>query len=233
MNQAPTCFMVLFLLSGCAAVPAIAPANAPATIAAPEVRVGDYWEYRVRDGYTGLPRGVHRYEVKGLDAQGITLAFSQDGVAGATQRLTRDWNGLEQPLTNMGNFRYDPPYPAYAFPLQPGKRWTTWIRAIDPTSGRSNRLRVEGRVLGWERVKVAAGEFDALKIRRVAYADSPEYFRTPEEIVETDWYAPAVRQVVRREGQSSYLDSSRGEDDSPLLVRNDWLISELTSYAAR
>ena len=55
-------------------------------------------------------------------------------------------------------------------------------------------------------MKLPAGEFDALKIKRVVFFD---YWvltvRGRSEIVEYEWYAPAVKQAVRREASSQHL----------------------------
>jgi hypothetical protein len=96
-------------------------------------------------------------------------------------------------------------------------------------------VHVQARVTGWERVRVPAGEFDALRVQRYVYAGNNEYFRTQEEISQVDWYAPAVRNVVRSEGSSSHIDTSRsgGGRGRPLRVRGDWLVYELASFSVR
>lgn len=97
-------------------------------------------------------------------------------------------------------------------------------------------MHVHASVGGWRRIKVPAGEFDALEVRRTIYAGNAEFFNSQEEILETDWYAPSVRNFVVSEGTSSHVDTSRsggGRDDPPLRVRGDWLVAELVRFSAQ
>lgn len=243
------CVALALLLAGCAApLPQTPPAGMPAAVAAPEISVGDTWTYRVRDGYTGIGRGDQRYRVTEAGNGRIMTAVSREGGAeDEIQIYDREWNWLKHPATNLQSFDYIPPYQAFAFPLAPGKTWRARATATDPVDGRRFPVWIEGTVAGWEKVKVPAGEFDALKIKRAVYIDYWEItVRGRSEIVEYEWYAPAVKQTVRREASSQYLSylyggrsnlgflhASRGDDGGPRFVRDDWLIYELVSYSVR
>lgn len=222
----------LLFLAGCATpLPQSPPAGIPASVAAPQVRVGDSWTYQLHDGYTRISKGTYRYAVTAIEPQRMNVQVAHDGKPAGTQVFTRDWNWIEKPMTNLQTFRYSPPYPALPFPLEAGKRWQARVQATDPATGKTNRVRIDGDVLGWERVKVPAGEFDALKVRRVVYAGNADYDRGEENIVEFDWYAPLLGQVVKQESSSSYLDKRQGCDDDYCnnWVRNDWNVIELVS----
>ena len=221
-------------LLACASAPSYVPQNAPASVPRVDVRVGDFWEYAVRDGYTGIPRGLYRYEVSRAEPESITVDVSRDGQRVDAFVYGPGWNAREMPLTNLQRLRYDPPFTAYAYPLESGKRWHTIVRATDPASSKTYRVHIQGTVVGWERVRAPAGEFDALRIQRSVFAGNAEFFKSQEEIMQTDWYAPAVRQVVRSEASSSHTDGSRsGGGLKPLFVRGEWLISELVRYSVR
>lgn len=242
-------FLAATLLAACASpLPQTPPAGTPATVTAPEIGVGDTWTYRVRDGYTNLERGNQSYRVTHASPDRISVAVSGGGRLDETQVYNREWNWLRHPATNLQTFDYSPAYAALAFPLAAGKRWQARIMATDPGDGRRFPVWIDGTVLGWERVKVPAGEFDALKIERIVYIEYWEYtVRGRSEIREYEWYAPAAKQAVRREASSQYLSYlhgsrqhpgfmlvSRGDDDGgPRYVRDDWLIYELVSYSAR
>lgn len=178
-----------------------------------------------------MPKGTLEYRVRAVKDD-IVTAEVRHGEHLATERYTRDWRWREKPMTNLQNYRYNPPYPALPFPLQAGKSWRAYIQASDPATGRVNRVRIDGRVLGWERVRVPAGEFDAMKIRRVVYAGNFDYFRSEESIIELDWYSPGLGMLVRMERSSEYTDT-RSSCGRRLLsgncqhVRNDWNVSEL------
>lgn len=237
------------LLGGCAApLSQVPPAGMPATVPAPEIKVGDSWVYRVFDGFTRTPRENQRHEVIEVGSDRVQVAGSVERGDGV-QVYDRAWNWLRRPATNLQTFEYNPAYQAFAFPLAPGKHWRARLTATDPADGRRFPVWIDGAVLGWERVKVPGGEFDALKIERNVYF---EYYvsaiRGRSIIREFEWYAPAVKQAVRREASSRYLSISgawrdpgfmyvkgRGRDDDggPRYVLDDWLIYELISYSIR
>jgi hypothetical protein len=224
------------LALGCAAPEPQGPPPGAATAPAPAVKQGAYWEYAVRDAYTGIPRGLYRYTVSRADADRVVVEVTRDGERIDTRLYTPDWRGLEHPLRNLQRLRYAPPYPAYVFPLYPGRSWRSVVSATDPETGKSYRTHVRATVGAWRRIKVPAGEYDALEVRRQVYAGNAEFFRLQDEIVETDWYAPAIGQAVASEGTSSHIDTSRGgggRNDPPLRVRGEALIAELVRHSAQ
>lgn len=237
----------LTLLASCA--PQLAsrpPAGAPAEVAAPQVRPGSVWRYAVTDGFTKLPRGTVEYRVRAVEDNTVTVDVIADRHE-RTDLYSRDGNWLRRPATNMQTFTYSPAYRAFDFPLVAGKTWTAEATATDPEDGRSFPVSIKGRVLGWERIRVPAGEFETLKVRRMVYLD---YFllgdRGQSVIQETDWYAPALGHVVRSETTSQYLKLA-GTDRSPRFIRvsddhsndailpryeqDEWLVYQLTGYS--
>ncbi len=221
------------LLAACASpLPQTPPAGQPATVSAPQLRVGDTWRYAARDGYTGIAKGELEYRIDAIGSDNITVTLQHGGRA-SVERYTRDWNWRERPMTNLQNFRYDPAYPALPFPLESGKTWQAYVKATDPATGRVNRVRIDGTVLGWERVKVPAGEFDALKVRRLVYAGNYDHFLGEEQIAEFDWYAPRLGQIVKHVSSSGHLDKSRGCDDffsDCNWIKGDWNVVELVNH---
>jgi hypothetical protein len=226
--------VLVSLLAGCATQPDYVPAGAQ-EVAPAQVRVGDFWEYEVRDAYTGLPRGLHKYEVSVVDANRVVVDVTRDGQRVDPEVYSPGWNGLEHPLTNLQRFRYDPAFPAYVYPLAPGKSWYTIVNATDPVTRKTYRVHTRGKVVGWERITVPAGQFDALKIQRYVFAGNADAVKTQESIAETDWYVPALRRVARTQASSEHFDNSRGGGDGageyPMRVRGDWLIAELVRYS--
>jgi (2Fe-2S) ferredoxin len=222
---------IVAVCAACTTAPPFVPSNAPATVAPAQVKVGDFWEYRVKDAYTGFDRGLFRYEVSHADASRVVVDVSRDGERIDSLIYAAGWNGLELPLTNLQRFRYEPALPAYAYPLEPGKTWYTVVNATDPVTRRTNKVHTRGKVVGWERIRVPAGEFDALRIERYVYAGNSDAVKTQEEILETDWYVPALRRAARTQASSQHFDNSRGGGDGggeyPLRIRGDWLVAEL------
>ena len=223
----------LLALAGCATEPTYVPKDAPASVSSAPVKVGDFWEYRVKDAYTGFDRGLYRYEVSYAGPDRIVVDVSRDGERTDAYVYAPGWNGLEHPLTNLQRFRYAPAFPAYDYPLAPGKKWYTVVVATDPVTKRSYNVHTQGRVVGWERIRVPAGEFDALRIQRYVFAGNMDAWRTQEEIAETEWYVPALRRSARLETDSQHFDTSRsgGGRGRQWRVNGEWLIAELVRHS--
>ncbi len=221
--------LALLLVSGCAAPLAnVPPAGTPAEVAAPAINAGDAWVYTTYDGYTHIPKGTVDYRVTSVQGDTVTLQRTEERRSWP-EYVTRTGAWLERPLTNLQDLRYRPAVQALPFPLRAGKTWREYVQATDPATGKSYRVRIDGRVLGWERVRVPAGEFDALKVERIIYAGNFDYFRTEERIRELDWYSPQLGAVVRHEGSSEYTDTSKAcRYASCNIVHNDWTVFELS-----
>jgi hypothetical protein len=233
--------------AACAPVPVGTPMESGASATAPTVAVGDNWSYRVTDGYTRIVRGNQRHGVKEVAGDRIEMAVTRENGKEESWVYDRSWNWLKHPAHGLQSFEYAAPYPAFSFPLSPGSTWHRRLTATDPETGRRFPLTVQGTVLGWERIKVPAGEFDALKVKRVVFFDYQEFaVRGRSETVEYEWYAPAVKQSVRRESFGDYfayiyLNRTSGglmraqfsEGSTAGYVKDEWVISELTAYTVR
>src|SRR4051794_23685908 len=80
------------MLVACTTVETSPPPDAP-VVAAPALKAGNYWEYAVRDGYTGLPHGIYRYTVSRADAGSVTIEVTRDDRLIDTQIYTPDLKG--------------------------------------------------------------------------------------------------------------------------------------------
>lgn len=237
----------LLLLTACATQTAqTPPTGMPTEIGPSTLQPGNAWRYAVRDGYTGNPRGTIEYRVRAIEGDAVAVDV-QTPYEERTELYTREGNWLRRPATNMQVFTYSPAYRALDFPLESGKRWEARVTATDPANGRSFPVTVRGHVSGWKRIQVPAGAFDALEVRRTVYFDYFELgVRGQSIIYETDWYAPAVQRVVRRETISKFLrlaDAAgpgrfiRVSDDDvsdggsvPYWERDEWLVYELVAH---
>ena len=219
------------LAASCASFSQTPPPGNPEQVTAPEIRAGDDWNYSLHDGYTKLPRGTVELHVDSVQRENVSVRVLHEGRQ-STHTYTRDWNWRERPMTNLQNFRYEPAYAALPFPLAAGKTWQSYVNATDPATGQTNRVRIDGKVLGWERVKVPAGEFDAIVVRRLVWAGNGDTFKSEENISEVDWYAPQLGAVVKQVSNSAHYDRRLGCDERSCSawVRNDWNVFELTSY---
>jgi hypothetical protein len=239
---------VSLLAASCATqLPQAPPSGVGAEVSAPQPKAGSFWRYAVVDGFTRIPRDTVEYRVAGIDADVVTVNVSTNRQQ-STELYSRDGNWLRRPATNLQEFTFSPAYRAFDFPLTAGKRWNARATATDPADGRSFPVRIEARVLGWEKIRVPAGEFDALKVRRHVFVDYwVQGDRGQSVIMETDWYAPALQQIVRREATSQYLklaglttprfvlvdDDPDGDDKLPRYEQDEWLIYELIAHGAK
>jgi hypothetical protein len=205
--------------------------------AAPAPAVGDTYDYRVFNGYNKEVRGQISYRVDQTDADRITVSVATDIAAlgpARTEIYTQEGNWLRHPVTNHDQpveYEFAPAYPAYVLPLATGKSWSVRVNAVNPATGRRNSVRVDGEVLGAERITVPAGAFDTIKVRRRVYAGDWDGVRFETNITETDWYAPALGRAVRTESNSGYMDPGRCGDTMHACtpIRGDWNVIELTA----
>ncbi len=219
-----------FVLAACAAVSGCAAPRwlpPPATpIGAPTVRLGDRWRYRVINRYNGSRIGDRTMEVAEL-APLLRIRVTEPGGARLPdETYAAPWRVVQEPAYDEVMIFRDP---APVLPRQlaqgAGERFESAYRI----AGRDAWLYWSESVdaLGWERVRVPAGEFEALRVlRRIAFVHS-DAFRERNERQETLWYAPAVNRWVAREWTGSYYWP--GMRRSPPL-RDDWVESQLLEY---
>jgi hypothetical protein len=218
---AATCGAVAFVMAT-----AVSAAGAPA--------VGDAYTYHLVNGYSKELRAQLRFQVSRVEGDRVTFTVTPDKADGGQERTeiyTKEGNWLRAPLENHGlavEHEFATAYPALVFPLDPGKTWSLRVSASAADAPQARRsVRVDGTVLGTERIRVPAGEFDAIKVRRLVYPGDATYFISETRIVETDWYAPALGRVVRTERKSEWHDGSRCDERSSCDYYGDWSVFEL------
>jgi hypothetical protein len=231
---------VALLLAGCAAEVGVPLAGVDVSMlaASPSVTpaVGATAVYRVINAYNGDTQGEIRYLVDQVGAGHVvvtaTSSFSYVGYP-HTEIYTAEGNWLRHPVINHDfptDYLFAPAYPAYPFPLDPGKSWSMRVSATNMATGRVKSMHVYGAVAGGVRVSTPAGTFDTIKIVRTAYAGDSEIFVSQTVISETEWYAPALGRAVRVERRSHWYDPGRAGRRGD-AVRGDWNVYELVSYA--
>lgn len=196
---------------------------------------GDTNVYRLINAYNNETRGQVSYRINEVDAERVVMAVTTEspGLSIATTAVyTPDGNWLRHPLTNRDqpvDYEFAPAYPAYQFPLEPGKAWSVRVNAVNQATGENHSVRIDATVIGNERIRVPAGEFDTIKIKRTVYAGDAEVYRrlTETTISELEWYAPSLGRAVRLISDSHYRDQARRQ--SSQFMRGDWTIHELVS----
>jgi len=176
---------------------------------------GDTYVYVEVNAYTNEVNGRLRERVNRVDPDRVTISVEPEGAVTAfahTKVLTKDGNWLQNLVVSHGKwqeYHFAAPYPAYVFPLDPGKTWSLRVDAKVPGQGRTRSVRVDGAVLGFERIRVPAGEYDTVKIRRSVYAGDALAWLGETSIIEYEWYAPALGRMVRATTESKHLDTTQ------------------------
>src|SRR5262245_12073607 len=166
-----------------------AAANMPAVAAGP-VAVGDTFIYRVINRYNGESRGEITYRVDAVDAQRVTASVSSPNALvepGRVATYAHDGNWVAHAMDSHGRpqvLEFPAGSPGYAFPLDIGKRWSLRVPAVVPQTGAARSVRVDGAILGAERVRVPAGEFDTVRIARTVYAGDGDFWYSETRIYE-------------------------------------------------
>jgi hypothetical protein len=214
----------------------IAATLAPTALAASSPVVGDSYVYRFVNGYTKEVRGQLLYRVDKVDSNTIVVSVTPDSAAAGQQRTeiyTKEGNWLKHQVESHGGqaeYEFGTAYPAYVFPLDTGKSWSVRVNATIAGEIKTRSVGVDGTVLGSERIRVPAGEFDTFKIRRLVYPGDWDYSLMETKIVEFEWFAPVLGRTVRTETRSEYVDQRRARPNQ--LQRGDWNVFELVEVRA-
>jgi hypothetical protein len=161
----------------------------------PELKVGDQWRFAV---YFTVPSTTPNRTWVITSVAGEKIDGTENG---EPLTLTRELNVLESPQTTDSN-----PL-ALSFPLEVGKRWryaTDWV--FKPKGSKGSSI-VEVVVVGYEKISVPAGQFDAFKLSSKASLRgvSPINSQYGGDVTRTYWYAPAARAIVKSVSHNPYL----------------------------
>lgn len=221
------------LVGGCATGNPVGPGGITSVDAPPPARVGDAWAYRVTNGYSRETFGEEQHRV--VESAADRVVVEATGYRSGRWTLTPDLQWLTHPLADDRVQTFSPAYPSLVFPLAAGRKWDIKVRGRDEgpdiafrnVVGPTDGVTVQGWVNGWERIRVPAGEFDVIKIRRVTWGGNFTSDYSQSEIVEELWYAPSIGRVVRHESRWKRLIHFTRLRDGPLYLHGDWLVREL------
>jgi hypothetical protein len=145
----------------------------------PDVKVGDKWTFLCGEDRHKKNRV---WVVTSVDQTGIK--GTEDG---SPLSLTPELNSLETPRDKHVDYRW------LSFPLEIGKQWKATTRWTFGEYQGSETLNAS--VVGYEKIKVQAGEFDAFKLK---YKSSWSVDGDGSgSNTNTYWYAPAARAIVK------------------------------------
>jgi hypothetical protein len=168
---------------------------------------GDSWTYRVVNVRAGKPMGTQ--EVRLVSATGDNLV-EEVLDSGGTRRVEHR-RGFY--LAPVGPYTMFSPYLLHYGAPQFG----VGFRGIDNLDMRTCNAgwtcSASGRTLGWDRVRVPAGEFNAIRVEIYQSWTTPSQTNDRGETVQrtlTVWYSPETKRPVRfisRGGPSANIDT--------------------------
>jgi hypothetical protein len=167
----------------------------------PGIRVGDRWQFAV---YYTVPSTTPN---RTWTVTAVTPVRIEGTENGEPLLLTPDLNVLESPVQKNSHPA------ALRFPLEVGKRWRHANDWVFKPRGSNGTLVVDVEVTGYEKIRVAAGEFDAFKLVSTGSVGgtSPIGSQYGGVITTTYWYAPAARAIVKSVSHNPYLGTSTVE----------------------
>jgi len=226
------------------------------TVAAPNIEVGDKWVYTVKEGNDLKAAQKTRGDKRTYIAERISdkeivfeVMWGQNSFGKAT--YDRQWNLISSPDSNPHNlWTYEPHSMSFSFPLSEGKKWTAKYGV--KTDVWEASYTADAAVVGWEKVTVAAGTFDAIKIvnkvkwkgDRTDKAIEDTHLRTADvggiskstlkyyegEGELTLWYAPEVKTFVKSVWDLTEIPSGIPTHLQLMLKRTNVQIFELANY---
>jgi hypothetical protein len=197
----------LALGAGCANPSAIAPPPGADPLPAPAIRVGDRWRYRLTNLYNGSTIGETAVEVLGIAPEIRLRVDPGQGEPVLEERYADAWTVIAESIYDAPMV-FDAPMPVVPRGARPGQSIASRTRYRSPLSNERLDWAQRLRVVGWERVTVPAGTFDALRIERLVDFRHPDFFRYLPDRIDVLWHAPAVGRWVQREWTGTYMPGS-------------------------
>lgn len=165
---------------------------------APELKAGDTWVYEQINPYNGLLARTLTDTLKAA-GNGYVIERRSDlpGDPLETETIVAPWRETSE--TAGGTKRtFGTPLARILFPIAPGQAWREQATMTDG-NGVQFLWQTYGVAIGWEKVTTPAGEFVALRVERRMNLGDYDYDWSDTQVVETYWYAPAVKRWVRLE----------------------------------
>jgi hypothetical protein len=223
-------------LGGCAtSYQSNPPAGVNPRVETPRLAVGDEWRFDVVNRFNGEKQRAFVRRIVASTPQELRCEVRIDGATNAVvEQYLPGWNPAQRSAgPGLSNYRFEPSLTAFQFPLESGKTWVVRVAGTDTVTRRRNRVVVRGTVDGWERIRVPAGEFDTLRVRREIELGDGDMFRSQTEVLETEWYAPHVGGVVRTDIRSEYWQTASPGDPGggAPRMKGDWEVASLTGWS--
>ncbi len=192
------------LLPGCATQRFEAPPAGAVAAAAPQV--GQQWRYAEIDLYRGTQRAEVIARCVESGPRGVRISLADSKGPPRDDEVWADASRIVQEPSYDLTMHFESPLPVLPIPLAAGvsSRTSTHYR----TQGSPDFRLWWGDWLvapGWQRVRVPAGEFLALRIDRTIRFRHADIWRDDGRRWDTAWYVPELRRWVLREWTGQWL----------------------------
>jgi len=164
---------------------------------APVMKVGDTWRTESISTKTGLKEEDITRTITGVSPSQIEVSVNNRPMT-----MTPDTNlSFKVPNAPPSERKY------LSFPMEVGKKWSFKHSFVSGSA--TVNWELDAEVVSYEKVRVAAGEFDAFRIEyKGAFLNEgiPGVARTrvSRTMRVTNWYAPAVRGMVKGQFDDGY-----------------------------
>jgi hypothetical protein len=163
------------------------PVNAQ-SVEAPQIKPGDTWTFMTKDR-VGAP---NERKTSLLISEKVGNNFEGTNHAGEKVVMSSNLVTIQAGRAT----REDVPS-RLNFPIEPGKKWKASYNWVNPQGAKGNN-QDEISVVGIEKIKVAAGEFEAYKLVSKGYWNNTSTSNRGSQTT-TFWYAPAAKNLVKLE----------------------------------
>jgi hypothetical protein len=215
-------------LSACAGPSNTVPAPAgsePLNIRAP--RVGDRWRYARLNLYNANRLGELRAEVVGVSPR-IRVRVDQGDGRSLEELYSEAWVVAVDALYGAP-LTFETPVPVIPQAARTGVSIETGSFYRMPGWPTALRWSQRLKVVGWERVQVPAGSFEALRVDRYIALAHPDPFKFNPLRTDTAWFSPEVGRWVAREWKGEWSDG--GPNEQKGRSREGWERYELLDYS--
>ena len=152
---------------------------------------GNYMEFSDSKVSNG---SCKRWQVKQTNSDGMLISQCND--LQYFQSVDNDFNLTKLAKSNGDvQFEFKPFMPDLAFPLEVGKKWTGEYTGTSVHESAKWKSKMQCEATAFEKVKVAAGEFDAFRIECVDHWRAMMVLSGEKR--STRWYAPKVNGMVK------------------------------------
>jgi len=169
-------------------------------------RIGQQWRYAEIDLYRGTTRAELTARCVESGAQGIRIALAESNGKPRDDEIWADASRIVQEPSYDITQHFETPVPVLPIPLAAGVSSRTFTNYRVAASPDFPLWWGDWLVApGWQRVRVPAGEFLALRVDRTIRFRHADIWREDCRRWDTIWYVPGVRRWVMREWTGQWL----------------------------